>query len=212
MLDVRRLAPAAAIQTVFDIGANVGHCTRSFCDEFPHAEVLAFEPEQANFNALQSAIEELPRAHGFHFALGSEKMTCELHVQADSQWHSLVPEKNRSYASAPPPQQINVETLDGFCNERDIAKIDVLKTDTEGFDLEVLKGAQQLLKAGGISFILTEVGFNPQDKAHTFFPDLLSFLTPLQYEFYDLYDRPAMRNEGKPRMGYCNALFVHTEI
>ena len=51
---------------------------------------------------------------------------------------------------------MHVDTIDDFCSANKIPKIDILKIDTEGFDLNVLKGAQQMLSRGQIAFIYTE--------------------------------------------------------
>jgi FkbM family methyltransferase len=54
------------------------------------------------------------------------------------------------------PITVKCPTVDLFCAERKIKKIDVLKIDTEGFDLEVLKGADAMLKRGAVSFVYLE--------------------------------------------------------
>ena len=51
---------------------------------------------------------------------------------------------------------MHVDTIDDFCSANRIPKIDILKIDTEGFDLNVLKGAKQMLSRGQIAFIYTE--------------------------------------------------------
>ncbi len=41
--------------------------------------------------------------------------------------------------------EIFVDTINNYCTENNIEKIDLLKIDTEGYDFEVIKGASQLL-------------------------------------------------------------------
>ena len=52
---------------------------------------------------------------------------------------------------------VQTQTLDNFCLEKKINNIDVLKIDTEGNELNVLKGAQKLLKQNKINIIYTEI-------------------------------------------------------
>ena len=47
--------------------------------------------------------------------------------------------------------------MDNFCLEKKINNIDVLKIDTEGNELNVLKGAENLLKQNKINIIYTEI-------------------------------------------------------
>ncbi len=56
-------------------------------------------------------------------------------------------------------------TLDRFAAVHKLDRIDLLKTDTENFDLEVIKGGQELLGDGKISFIYSEVGFDRKRRA-----------------------------------------------
>ena len=52
---------------------------------------------------------------------------------------------------------VQTQTLDNFCLEKKINNIDVLKIDTEGNELNVLKGAENLLKQNKINIIYTEI-------------------------------------------------------
>ena len=55
--------------------------------------------------------------------------------------------------------EINVETktLDTFCTKNNVAYISILKLDTEGNELNVLKGAEEMLKRNKINLIYTEI-------------------------------------------------------
>ena len=55
--------------------------------------------------------------------------------------------------------EINVQTqtLDDFCLDEKIENIDVLKMDTEGNELNILKGAIRLLSENKINVIYTEI-------------------------------------------------------
>jgi hypothetical protein len=49
-------------------------------------------------------------------------------------------------------------TLDIYCEERGIARIDLLKIDVEGAELQVLQGAQEMLRARRIGCVAFEFG------------------------------------------------------
>jgi hypothetical protein len=49
-------------------------------------------------------------------------------------------------------------TVDRFCKEKGLAAIDLLKIDTEGCELQVLKGASEMLSGGRVKVIQFEFG------------------------------------------------------
>jgi hypothetical protein len=76
-----------------------------------------------------------------------------------------------------------------FAPKRRSGHISVLKTDTEGYDLVVLRGAAELLKSSPIDFIYVE--FNDLQKPGTFggsLMDINSFLSPFRYRFIASYN------------------------
>lgn len=68
-------------------------------------------------------------------------------------------------------------TLGRFCEESGIAHIGFLKIDTEGFELEVLLGAEEMMASSKISAIQFEFGSNYLDTPHHFF-DFWKVLSP----------------------------------
>ena len=59
---------------------------------------------------------------------------------------------------SPPNKKISITTLEKYCNEKKIEKIDFLKIDTEGYELEVLKGLKK--KISSVNLILFEHHFD----------------------------------------------------
>ena len=55
-------------------------------------------------------------------------------------------------------QEVKVVKLDTFCFKKSIKKIDILKIDVEGFELQVLQGASKILN--NTDYILIEIQDN----------------------------------------------------
>lgn len=204
--DIQRILDAQlSIQSIFDVGANVGEIVLYFNQKFTSSQILAFEPINESFKTLEKNTEHLKNVNCFKYALGStiEKKTISLNP--NSQQNSLVEELQKDSF---PTEVIDIITLDNFCEQTQIEKIDLLKIDTEGFELEVLKGATNLLENRKISFILSEVGFRETDKRHTFFFSLYQFLYSKGFRFYGLYDLSYWIPNFHEGLMYCNALFV----
>ncbi len=100
---------------------------------------------------------------------------------------------------------VEVTTVDSFMEKHSVPGIMILKTDTEGNELDVLAGARKSLGAGLIQSVLVETSPWPRNRRHVALRDLLDFLTPLGFDLHGLYD-PGFRSDGS--MSFCNALFV----
>jgi FkbM family methyltransferase len=207
LLDVERLIGSPdKVQTIFDVGANVGQTALLLNRRFPHSTIYTFEPLAATFAQLCENTRTLQTVVCEHCALGSETKSVELYPKAASTQNSLVPEFN--IASGRGAETIEVRRVDDILQQRSILHLNLLKTDTEGFDLEVMKGAGDALKRGTIDTIISEVGFHPYRRHHTYLYDLQEFLSEHGYELYGMYDQ----NHYDGRIDYADALFVSPRI
>jgi FkbM family methyltransferase len=70
---------------------------------------------------------------------------------------------------------VEVVTLDNFCRQMNISNIRLLKIDTEGFELEVLKGAKDLISRQAIEIVQFEFNeMNPYTRV--FLRDFIEIL------------------------------------
>ena len=164
-------------QTVFDIGANKGdfaHHVRSLC---PDAEIRCFEPQPHAFAALQQiSIENDLIIEAM--ALSEEDGTMTLYDQTGEGFStvaSLSKAAVEAFSDDLEAFDVDVTSVDAYCHKHEIAQIDLLKVDTEGYDLSVLKGARSMLSGGNVSAVSFE--FIPANlKTHVFFYKILDEL------------------------------------
>ena len=147
--DIRRLSNifGTSVNVFFDVGANSGQTSAAALTSFPDATVYAFEPDKATFTALTANIRS-SRFCPFNLALSDrcgEARFFDYGALATS--NSLV--EDSQYASRSNHQatirSVDCDTLDGLCRKLGVDQIDVLKVDTEGHDLAVLRGAERML-------------------------------------------------------------------
>jgi hypothetical protein len=100
--------------------------------------------------------------------------------------------------------RVQISTIDAICDQEGIDHIDILKTDTEGYDAEVLARAHRMLSKGQVQCLMCEVGFLA-DKQHTDFTKVFLFLHQLGFEIAGIYETTYFRNG---RTDFTNALFV----
>jgi len=128
---------------VVDVGANRGNWTRSALRYFPDANYTLFEPQE---DLLKGGdLEDDPRVKIFGMGAGPKTATMKLakHARDDSFSFALTEgdavKAGREQVDAP------VVALDEFLPAQGLSWPDLLKIDAEGWDIEVLKGAEKCI-------------------------------------------------------------------
>lgn len=189
---------------IVDVGANIGQTVTAYLDAFPRSSIIAYEPDPSNFSQLAASYKDNPQVQCKNLALGSAtEASAPLHLSPHTTEHSLIPQKTQRNSGE--TVSIEITTLDiDLGQERQ--KIDILKTDTEGFESEVFTGASQLLESGRIRSIVAEVGFgNNSPWNHVPLRDIEDQLSRHNFYFVGIYDLAYISG----RLLYANALFVH---
>jgi FkbM family methyltransferase len=171
---------------ILDVGANIGHYTIMLRKNKITLPIFAFEPNPAAFKQLEQAAslhQFIPVKRGageisttaviYDYAgnTGSEHASMYRGVIADLR-NSAVEEVN-----------IDLVSIDHFVAENNISKIALLKIDTEGHELHVLKGARLTIEGGMVDVI--QIEFNEMNViSRTFFKDIIDILPG--YDFYRL--------------------------
>ena len=211
-VDVKRLADLLGLPLacVFDVGANDGDTAVKAFADFPELPVTSFEPHPETYARLRERIGAKNGFTAVHAALGAEAGTVDLIEYGDDKTNSLTPNAQFAARFGQERGRVKVEclTLDDYCARVGVEQIGLLKIDTEGFDLEVLKGAQQLLGRRAISFVYVEFNeLQPREGVHggALLP-IDTFLRPFGYQFFSSYLDYARTDGGL--FTVANALFV----
>lgn len=202
--DLALRAGGVRISTVFDVGANVGQSALDFSRAFPEATIWSFEPFAEPYRELVRATSGR-RVRCFQLALGAEPGTKRVAPDDQSTDSSLV--ETSPSASSRPVEEVRVETVDRFAREHGIERIDLLKVDTEGMDLDVLRGADALLDAHAVTFVEVEAGMNPENRRHVPFEVLKSFLEERGYVLFAVYEQ-VPEWSGAAQLRFANPVFV----
>lgn len=188
--DISRDANPRAFEVVVDVGANVGHMSKTFAECFEKAHVYSFEPIPDTFAILKQSTANVERISTHQLALSDTTGVTEMFLQADCGLNSLSPAVNRPDQSMDGRSiRVKTEPLGSWCESHDIQSIDLLKIDTEGHDIQVLKGAEKMLAAGRIQYILVEASFHPDNQRNTPFSQLNDYLFPFGYKVRGIHDQ-----------------------
>jgi FkbM family methyltransferase len=145
---------------LFDVGANVGIYSKELRANFPKSKIYAFEPNGNAFEVMKKNLEE-ENIQCFNIGFSSQAQKTKIYTYAHdnaSDHGSLHKEVLLVLHKAEKIIEIELElsTIDEFCNFHSIEYIDFLKIDTEGHELAVLNGAQRMIESNKIGIIQFE--------------------------------------------------------
>jgi FkbM family methyltransferase len=138
------------------------------------------------------------------------------YVNRDSTTNSLLPIAEKVNRWVKPDAirniseiDVSVTTIDDFCIEKSIDRIDILKLDIQGGELMALEGAKRKLTDGSILLVYTEMLFVPIYKEEALFTDICSALAAHNYMLFNMY-RFHHAKTGQLKWG--DALFVSPRL
>lgn len=147
---------------------------------FPNSEIIGFELDKDLCEKLNK--ESQKGFKFYHQALGYKNERRILYNTMDPQCSSLY-EPNQKFLEKYQAlnmmylkniTEIDTVSLDHFCFENKIENIDLIKIDIQGAELDVFKGANNILKH--TLCIISEVEFVPFYKNQPLFGDVYNFL------------------------------------
>jgi len=172
------------IKCVFDVGANIGSYTLKIKKQLGNVEVHAFEASKKTFGVLKENTKDEKNVILVNKAVSdqeglatlfSDKENSGLASLFDRQLGAL----NIDFSLR---EKVELTTLDTYCKENGIDRIDFLKMDIEGNEYKALIGAKAMLSQGRIGAIQIEFGGCNID-SKTFIRDFWYLLN----EKYDMY-------------------------
>ena len=135
---------------IFDVGSNIGAFTIWLAKYFNEGKVYSFEPQRLIFQMLcgNIAINNIFNVYAYNLAFGKDNCRIEIlepnyNIPNDFGTFSLV---NNTINDKSEKIIIDLYTIDNFVTENKIEKVDLIKIDAEGMDLQVLNGAIETIK------------------------------------------------------------------
>lgn len=186
---------------IFDVGAHKGQTSLYFNKLFKNSIIHTFEPSPELFLELSKNISNFENIFPHNLALGNLDGKSYLSTPSSDLCGKI------EHYSSINSISVNINKIDSFCKSQKISSIDLLKVDVEGNELEVLEGANELISHNAIKSLYLECDFNPEDKQHSYFPDLIEYITSKNFAFHGLFE--IVHYEKPYGIGYCNALFLN---
>jgi FkbM family methyltransferase len=133
---------------VFDVGAHAGQFSKMFAAMAPRGRVFAFEPSVYARSVLGPALawNRVRNVEIVPLGLSEADAAMVLHTPIKRQLgFGLAHLGDHTAPRATQEQTIHLTTMDGFVAERGLARLDFIKADVEGWELNVLKGGGRTL-------------------------------------------------------------------
>lgn len=211
--DIASVLPMYSADIVFDIGANVGQSAKAYLTTFPNSRIYCFEPVGNTFRQLQDNLKGDMRVVCHRLAFGSSRKRGEMVLQGSSDMHFLLGQSKEPLTSNEvQTESVDIATLDEFCHAEGIDRVSFLKIDTEGGDLDVLKGAESMLAEQRIGLIQVEAGMNPGNTRHAPFEFLKEFLESHGYFLFGIYEQVGEWLTSEPHLRRTNPVFISRDM
>lgn len=202
--DMKYFLTPVAQPMVFDIGGNVGQSIDRFRRAFANPVIHTFEPSPSTFAKLRHHTEGIPGVHCWNYGIGSANTTLTLVENDHSDMSSFLAPSSAAWGSVARHTDVPVVTLDAFAKQQRIEFIHVLKSDTQGFDFEVFKGAQELMRNGRIGLIYFEFIFSAMYEGLPDFAEVFNFLEDRNFSPVAFYDQHFQND----LLGWMDVLFI----
>lgn len=179
------------VNCVLDVGAHYGEYGQLLRHYGYGGRIVSFEPVEANFERLRDTGAGDADWRAYDVALGGEDGELELNVARDTALSSFLEPSRRPLTEAlavESRERVRVRTLDAMFEEcvAGLAEPRVfLKMDTQGWDREVLRGAERSLPR--LAGLQSEVSVLPLYEGMTDYLDAIRELQGLGFELTGIY-------------------------
>jgi FkbM family methyltransferase len=197
-----RLAKMLPVQNfmILDIGGGIGASAILYNKYFPDNHIIVFEPISENYQAIRSRIRDLQNIEVINKGLSNENSFIPINIANRITSSSLLPlsadpasdafsEKNLGQSR---DEKIEVIRLDDFpfTNQQDIG---IMKIDVQGYEMNVLKGAEQTLAKTKV--IVLEANNHEGYTGAPKYYETDTFLRDHNFTLYDIL--PSIFEKGK---------------
>jgi FkbM family methyltransferase len=165
----------------------------------------------SSFRQLRDAVGAEARIQCFQTALGRDEGTARMVVEGRSDMSYLARDANPSAAEGS-IEVICVTSLDAFCQRHGIGRINYLKVDVEGAEMDVLEGGRGMLEDQRVDLIELEAGMRSTSRRHTPWGALQGFLEPRGYLLFGVYEQVTEWPTRRPELRRANLAFISEAV
>jgi len=186
--DMHRFLEGNRRPVILDVGGNVGQSVEKFKTRFADSIIHSFEPSPLTFEKLKANCGKYTVVNTWNLGVGSSNTTLAFQENEHSVMSSFLSPSEFSYGNIVRTTSVKVTTLDTFARDHNIDFIHILKSDTQGYDYEVFKGASGLMEENRIALVYFEFIFSDMYKDLPSFHDVFRYLSERNFSLVTFYE------------------------
>jgi FkbM family methyltransferase len=202
---------------VVDVG-----CRWGFADQWHRlgskCHTIGFDPDVEECERLETHYAGQGHVRVVPLGLGAEVGPATLYLTKNPVGHSLLPTVTDVVERHPAldggkivgTTTVDITTLDTFCADDDVAYVDVIKIDTQGWELAVLQGAEKILST--VKAVEVEVEFNELYENVPLFGEIDRYLRDRGFVLWRFKDMAHYAQEGVPLDWWGEEYFYYDSL
>ena len=178
------------IDTLLDVGANAGQYSATMRELGYNKKIVSFEPLKSAFKGLEKSSSRDTNWFIHNYALGNEDCKSVINIANNSYSSSLLNMLPTHLESAPTSQYVGQQDIEEkkldsiFDTVAQAGDNIMLKIDTQGYEKNVLDGAENSLQH--IKIIQLEMSIVPLYENELLFFDMIRFIESKGFVLYSL--------------------------
>jgi FkbM family methyltransferase len=174
------------IDTVLDVGGNIGQFSKTMRLLLPKAKIYAFEPLADCYLQMEKLMQDDINYKGFNIGLGDKKDTLTMQKSSyapSSSFLKMSQKHKEAFPQTAGNEAVTVEVcrLDDIIREIEIGKNILIKVDVQGYEAMVLKGGLETFAKAKV--LIMELSFQELYEKQPLFNDIYQELEKIGFKF-----------------------------
>lgn len=183
-IELEELLIDLELDTVIDVGSNKGQFVLLVEKIYKNIQIFSFEPIKEVYLKQKKFFSKNKNIEIFNFGLGSKNKDVVLNITKKNDSSSILEIKNPDQLEKKfeilEKRKIAVKTLDEVLSQFNLGENLLIKLDVQGYELEVLFGANKLLSR--IKYIIIEIAENQFYKDQKIGNTIINYLNKNNFE------------------------------
>lgn len=178
-------------RTVVDIGANVGQFALFARERYPKANIFSFEPLEDCWSTFNTIFQHDPNVQLLRYGIGPANTSAAMNVtNAKDSSSMLAPATTQAEVfgtKVSTTKKVELRRLANVLRADQVVSPALLKIDVQGFELDVLRGCEELLSS--FETVYVEASYVELYERQALVGEVIDFLRQRGFEFRGVFNQ-----------------------